>query len=200
MLLECEEPKFIIINLTEIDQENDSDLKYFLGKYDCAAILSESERRSKLEKQYSSLEFYSLTFTDLFNPTRLFKKILSENNYEPYQTIYITGSYNDVLFAQNICLSTLLISSNLPDLRIMPDFIFSNLKEIIKYFRSENEVKGYFGEIVANNIDGKGRIIISDLENPSFYPGINLPIIVTGRYFSKTDPRSAIHPLSQGLS
>jgi predicted amidophosphoribosyltransferase len=198
MLLECNDVELVIVNLEDIEQQYDEGLKNLVSLVRCVFIIKSGARCDSLKASLDNCAFVEPDFMFDILPEVLLKNELLKNGKNPFESVYVTGNGKELKHAHELGLSTIYFSNpNKPIERTaMPDHIVSSIDELIKSL--EGKFYGYFGELYAHGVSGIGRLAPFEI-NHLLYPEIKSDLIVTGRYFTSSDPRAYIHPLSQLL-
>lgn len=195
MLLECNEVKLIIVNLDSIGSKFDDELGELVDYKSCVFISSDQDRASMLQDQLNDFIHVVPNVWFRIAPMGLLKQILQSNQVQPFEAVYITGGiheeYNGVGISTMLLLEKLNVELNKNNL---PDHYVSSISDLVE--RLNGVAYGYFGELFADGINGRGYYYKTTLRH-DLTPGIEADLYAFGRYFTASDPRSYVHPLSQ---
>jgi predicted amidophosphoribosyltransferase len=195
MLLECNEVKLLIVNLEDVHRDFDSDLDALTNYVECVFIAS-GERKDTLAKRLSNCSFVEPTFLFTFAPGTFIRNILVDTERQPYEAVYVTGKMDENhLFGIS---TILLLKEGYTSFskQVMPDHYVFSIEELIN--RLKGKIYGYFGELYAHGISGTGVFHFFE-EQHLLHPDVKATLMTTGRYFTTSDYRAAIHPLTEKI-
>jgi hypothetical protein len=195
MLLECNSPEVLIVKLDHVPDANDNSLVRLASVANCVFICPEGERKAALERQLGRSAI--VRNLELSLPVdMLLTRLLRELHRQPYEAVFITGNPQEIYLAASLGVATILYTKESTDYNHMPDHEAEDISDLLKCLNGE--IYGYFGELFAHGISGTGLFKEFQIEH-LLDPDTKATLFVGGRYFTSSDRRTYIHPLSHRI-
>ena len=188
MLLECNNPRLVILDIDQMADWSDAMIKAFLDRYPGAFLLSSQVAR------YPG----NVHARQIGQPTDLaVKDLIRARHVNPCDALFITGGPREAARVGSMSVSTIIWGQGLPTVHSqLPDFIAGSYDELTSFL--SGAIFGYFGEMLAQGEYGIGQFHLYD-EQHILDPSITAQVIAAGRYFPSEDRRHIFHPLSQRI-
>lgn len=134
------------------------------------------------------------------------KKILDQFGFEPFQTVYLTETAEEVAEVAGTRLGTILVGAE-PEEENRPDLLAANADEVVTLLNdmvSARRVPGYFGELITT-LTAQGKPLSTAGSLLLFQKPLredladNTAAVALGRYFPDGEARHDKHQLTQRL-
>ncbi len=188
MLLECNNPRLIVLDLDQLVDWGFSDIERLIRSCPNTTVMSISTAQQSGNSYVRPLgRTIDLAMTE----------IMLSREFRPWETVFITGRSKDAALVGSLGVSTILWG-DAPDLEHnqLPDFLATSHGALNEFLSGAHF--GYFGELLAHGRVGKGLFHIYD-QSHMLQPSVSAQVIVGGRYFPTDDRRHGMHPLSQKI-
>jgi predicted amidophosphoribosyltransferase len=191
--------KGLIIDIDSFPNEELSNWKDLVEKYQCLFITSSEQIANSLSTLFESNVVYKLEkFLKLFSPSRAtHEEALRRLNLLTSEVAYVSANYTFITYALQFLSGTVLISENVSyeQASICPDMICDSIKDFEKSL--EKDFTGFFGETVLYPGSlNQGFFLPVDIENDG---DEDISLFMLGRYFGYSHYMSQLHPYSSAI-